>query len=61
MGANFQDANNTNIDKAAGNWLIHCKYKKGARKEGQEKQNVAEEIEDTAEQVNDTEINSDSL
>jgi len=40
MSRNFSDANITNIDKTIGNWLIHCKYKKGAKKEENDEQTV---------------------
>ena len=49
LGGRFADANNDNIDKVVGSWLIHCKYKKGAKKD------VCEDSEEQSADVNITE------
>ena len=40
MGGRFADSDNDNIDKVVGSWLIHCKYKKGAKKDVCEQQSA---------------------
>ena len=60
MNENFPEANVNNIERVVGNWLIHSKYKKGARISGVHSQNPDDSLSPEGQAAEDNNLNAEN-